>query len=132
MKTKMKTKVATILLVLMSLATLPMHADEPAPSTAQLELKIKQIELDVALKQFEKVSTTLAEAELDDRLADPEGKNDEQIKAQRNSAERKIAILTEMKDRLRGEILKNGVEIEALRKKWGIPAPGPEKNVKAF
>ncbi len=123
----MNTKIATILVVLMSLAPLPGRADEPGTHMAQLELKIKQIELDVALKQFEKVTTTLADASLEARLFDRQAHSEEELKAQLSRTDQKIAVLSEMKDRLREEILKQGAEIEMMRKKWGLPATGPEK-----
>ena len=123
----MKTKVITILVILMSFATLPLRADEPETNLARLELKVKQIELDVALKQFEKVTTSLADASLEAQLFDRQALTDEQLKAQLSRTDQKIAVLSEMKHRLREEILKQGMEIEAMRKKWGLPATTQEK-----
>ena len=106
-------------------------AESPS-GTASVEIKIRQIELDVALKQYEKIATALAEAQYSMELLDSHEFTDVQLREKRGRAEEKLARLAQIKDRLREEIMRTDTELEALRKKSGTTADAPVPAVGGF
>jgi len=106
-----------ILVTAFVLAVVPLHlraADVPdacaAPAPADAGTVIRQIELKVALAQYEKVLMALPEARLNEALA--EVASDEQKKqAYRESM--RIKILEDMRARFRDEITRLVEEINA-------------------
>ena len=99
-------------------------AESPAGS-GHIEIKIRQIELDVALKQYEKIAGALAEAQSSVELMDTHELSDVQIKEKRLRAEEKLARLAQIKDRLRAEIMRTDADLEVLRRKYGATADVP-------
>ncbi len=103
----------------------PFVSNGPAPSGGQIEMRVLQIELDVALKQYEKIASALAETQSSMELLDGDVLGDVQLKELRNRAEEKLARLAQIKDRLRAEIMRTDLDLEALRKKSGTTAAAP-------
>lgn len=114
---KMKSAIAALLL---ACTALPLCAQNAAPSAAQIKMKLVQIELEVALKQFEKVATLLADASIEHQLLEAEGLNDAQREEKANKAENKIKRLELIKDRLQAEIQERSAQLESIRVK--LPA----------
>ena len=89
-------------------------------------MKMRQIELDVALKQFEKAVSSLAEARSEMQLLDQDILGDAAFKEQINRAERKLQRLAQIKAELEKDIRENIEMIEEYRKKYAIAdAPVP-------
>ena len=110
---KMKSAIAALLL---ACTVLPLRAGEAAPSAAQIEMKMKQIELEVALKQYEKILTMLVEARIEMELLGARGDLSEaQLKEKAGLAE-KTKRLEDIKARLREEVQVKGKELEEMRK----------------
>ncbi len=99
-------------------------AGSPA-GTAPIEIKVRQIELDVALKQYEKIATAFAEAQSEAELFDSREISDAQLKEKRIRVEEKLMRLSQIKDRLRAEIMRTDAELADLRKKYGVPTDVP-------
>ena len=90
------------------------------PTRARIEMKMKQIELDVAMKQFEKIQTALAETRVEAQLFDETLLGAEAYKEKTRRAEVKTARLMNLKIELQEEILKNVVEIEQYRMEYPL------------
>ncbi len=99
-----------------------MGSPESPSGTASVEIKILQIELDVALKQYEKIASALAESQYSMELLDGHVLGEVQLKELRNRAEEKLARLAQIKDRLHAEIMRTDTALDALRKKSGTTA----------
>ena len=87
---KMKSVIAALLL---TCTVLPLRAGEAAPSAAQIEMKMKQIELDVALKQYEKILTMLVEARIEMELLGARGDLSEAQLKERAGLAKKTNVL---------------------------------------
>lgn len=95
------------------------------PTGPQIEMKMKQIELDVAMKQFEKIQTSLAEARVELRLLDESLLGEEAYKEQMARAERKMERLAKLNVELEQEIHRHVSIIEEYRKKYSITEAMP-------
>ena len=111
-----KTQVSLLLVVLLSLTALPLRASDAAPTTAQVELIMKKIELDVALKQFEKIENALADARTELALISLSTGTDAQKADQSNALKAKLELLSQLKQQLRNEIEERSAETEKLGK----------------
>lgn len=100
----------------------PVRAVESVPGSVQIQMKILQIELDVALKQYEKIATALGEAKSENELIDTHDIGDAQLKEKKRRGEEKLERLLQLADRLRQEIMRASDRLEMLRKKYGVSA----------
>ena len=114
---KMKSAIAALLL---ACTALPLRAQNAAPSAAQIKMKLVQIELEVALKQFEKIATLLADAGTELQLLEAAGLTDAQREEKAGKAENKIKRLENIKARLQAEIQERSAQLESIRVK--LPA----------
>lgn len=96
----------------------PSRNGDTIPTRARIEMKMKQIELDVAMKQFEKIQTALAETRVAAQLLDETLLGEGAYNEQTRRAEVKTARLRKLKDELQDEILKNVAVIEQYRKEY--------------
>ena len=99
--------------------SLPQRGDA-IPTGARIEMKMRQIELDVAMKQFEKIQTALAETRVEAQLLDESLLGAEAYKEKTRRAEVKTARLMNLKIELQEEILKNVAEIEQYRMEYPL------------
>jgi hypothetical protein len=110
----MKIKLAAFLAILTA-ATSPFTGAADTFSEADITLRLEQIELDVALKQFEKVASALAEFSLEASLAESEDLPAEKLKELQDRRERRLVVLQKTKEELRAEIRERGAKLEKLR-----------------
>lgn len=104
----------------------PLRKGERIPTGPQIEMKMRQIELDVALKQYEKTVTLLAEAHSEAQLLDQDAFDEASFKELISKAERRLQRLTRIKAELVREIEGKIDTIEEYRKKYAITdAPVP-------
>lgn len=103
---------------------LPVRAGAAVPG-GEVEMRVLQIELEVALKQFEKIATAYVDAQTAAALLDQDELSDAQFTEKKKRAEEKVMRLTEIKLRLRSEIARATDELEARRKQLGLPADMP-------
>lgn len=111
-----KTQVSLLLVALLSLTALPLRASDAAPTTVQVALIMKKIELDVALKQFEKVENALADARTELALISISTGTEAQKAEQSNALKAKLELLSQLKLQLRNEIEERSAETEKLGK----------------
>ena len=105
--------------------SLPRRADT-IPTGAQIEMKMIQIELDVALKQFEKLETTLADARSEMQLLDEGTLGEKSHEELLSRAQRKFERVSRLKAGLQDEIRRKVGEIDVYRQKYSITdAPVP-------
>ncbi len=90
--------------------------NSPILTTAQVDLKMKQIELQVAFKQFEKLENALADARMELELDQLSSGTDAQKAAHSKTLADKYELLNHLKAHLRDEIQQKRAEIEELGK----------------
>ncbi len=104
----------------------PLRKGERILTGPQIEMKMRQIELDVALKQYEKTVTLLAEAHSETQLLDQDALDEASFKELMSKAERRVQRLTQIKVELVREIRGKIDTIEEYRKEYAITdAPVP-------
>ena len=117
---KMKFTIAAAILLAAPLCAIAQKSPVvgEVPTGPQIEMKMKQIELDVAMKQFEKIATSLAGARTESQLLDRSELSEEQIKQKMNQADEKLARLTKLKDELQNEIREKVAELDQFRRRF--------------
>lgn len=92
------------------------ETNSPILTTAQVDLKMKQIELQVAFKQFEKLENALSDARMELELDQLSSGTDAQKAVHSKTLADKYELLNHLKARLRDEIQQKRAEIEELGK----------------
>ncbi len=118
---------------IMALMPVPPVRTGAAPTGGEIEMRVLQIELEVALKQFEKIAAAYVDASTAAELLEQNELSDAQFAKQKKRAEEKVNRLGGSKSLLRSEIARATDEFEARRKQLGLSAdaPAPDAPVNA-
>jgi hypothetical protein len=104
-------KTILILACLTALAASPVVAAEPPSKPANVEQRLRETDLAIALSQYEKVQMAAFEARLQLSLAGVKTDLPEmEVKQQRETMERRIKVLEDLAANLRERILRMGRE----------------------
>lgn len=107
----MKTILILACLTILAASPVPVVAAEPPPKPANVEQRLRETDLAIALSQYEKVQMAAFEARLQLSLSDVKADLPEmEVKHQRETMERRIKILEELAANLRERILRMGRE----------------------
>ncbi len=120
----MKTALTTLLLLTSALA-FPLHAEHPPSATAGIELRLQQLDMDMAFRQYERVKMELFKVDFDLAL-----KGAEVSDAEKSTVAKKIEMLAKRAERLQKEIRERAEKIAAAQRQAQpkmniVKAPAP-------
>ena len=120
----MKTALTTLLLLTSALA-FPLHAEHPPSATAGIELRLQQLDMDMAFRQYERVKMELFKVDFDLALKGVEASD-----AEKSTVAKKIEMLAKRAERLQKEIRERAEKIAAAQRQAQpkmniVQAPAP-------